>query len=125
MQVVSPDEVVPDAVPISLMQRATVAPIGFWRNPPAVRCPVAMAVTAVAPVVTVFTSRVMIVRWAGDREVDVLRFPLLSQDRVACCPDDRDGDWSMQPAPVDWVPAVPPVAAPWLSAHAGLIRQKG
>src|ERR1051325_2721078 len=65
MQVVSTDEVVPDAVPISLMQRATVAPIGFWRNPPAGRCPVAMAVTAVAPAVTDFRSRVMLVRGAG------------------------------------------------------------
>src|SRR5882724_9477768 len=47
------------------MHRSIVAPLGFCSQPPAVRCPAVNAVTAAAPVVTVFTSSVTRVRVAG------------------------------------------------------------
>jgi hypothetical protein len=46
------------------------------------------------------------------------------QESVACWFADRLGVWFMQPAPVDWVPAVPPVADPWLSASADPAMRK-
>ena len=70
----SPADVVPVAVPISLMQRFIVALIGLNRKPPAVRCPAVNAVTAVPPVVTVFTSKVIIVLAAG---VEFVTLPVL------------------------------------------------
>jgi hypothetical protein len=82
MQVVLPEDVVPEAAPISLMHRLTAALIGLAIQPPAVRWPAAKAVTAVPPVTTLLASSATSVT----APAAVRRLPWLSACNAVCWP---------------------------------------